>query len=182
MAHPEQRNYCLSVKQKFPNYFSKKKVLDVGSLDINGCNKPLFESCEYLGIDIGVGPNVDLVCKGHELDYADEYFDTIVSTECFEHDMHFTETLKNIVRMLKPEGLFFFTCGGDGRGEHGTLRTDTFSSPLTTRHSPNWANYYRNVNESWFRDIIVPEDHFENFKFSYLAATQDFQFYGIKHK
>jgi len=47
-----------------------------------------------LGIDVGEGPNVDFVCKGHEFS-SDEKFDIVVSTECFEHDMYYKETLKN---------------------------------------------------------------------------------------
>lgn len=179
MAHKEQKDYCLSVKSKHPNFFKNAKVLDVGSLDINGSNRYLFEDCEYTGIDVGPGKNVDIVCPGHKFEASDGSFDVIVSTECFEHDMYFPETLKNIIRMLRPGGLFFFTCGGDGRGEHGTLRTDTFSSPNTTQ-IPEWANYYRNVNEQWVREIINPEDVFESFQFSYMPVVCDFQFWGIK--
>ena len=36
MAHPEQREFILKVKEKYPEFFKGKKVLDIGSLDING--------------------------------------------------------------------------------------------------------------------------------------------------
>ena len=40
------------------------KVLEIGSLDINGSVRPLFEDAEYyLGIDMQEGPGVDLVAK-----------------------------------------------------------------------------------------------------------------------
>lgn len=179
MAHKEQIEYCKSVAAKHPNFFKGKKVLDIGSLDINGSNRYLFTDCEYTGVDIAPGRNVDIVSKGHEYDAPDGTYDVIISTECFEHDMHFPKTLQNIVRMLKSGGLFFCTAGGDGRGEHGTLRTDTFSSPLTTK-IPEWANYYKNINEAWFREIITPEDIFESFEFSYIPVPGDFRFWGIK--
>lgn len=40
--HKEQINYCLSIKNKYPELF-KGKILDCGSLDINGNNRYLFE-------------------------------------------------------------------------------------------------------------------------------------------
>jgi hypothetical protein len=90
MAHPEQRNFCEKVLNKFPEYFKNKRVLDVGSFDVNGNNRFLFTDCEYIGIDVGAGTNVDIVCKTHELDLGT--YDVIISTECFEHDMFYPES------------------------------------------------------------------------------------------
>ena len=51
------------------NYASKIegkiKVLDVGSFDVNGTYKPLFEEnkYEYFGLDMESGANVDIVLK-----------------------------------------------------------------------------------------------------------------------
>lgn len=180
MAHKEQRDFCLEVKSKFIESFKSKKVLDVGSLDINGNNRVLFEECDYTGIDVAPGRNVDLVSLAHEFKAPDGAYDVIVSTECFEHDMYFPKTFQNIVRMLKSDGLFFFTAGGHGRGEHGTLRTDGgFSSPLTSR-IPGWENYYRNVDEDWVREICDVESVFKTFEFSYKPIVCDFRFWGVK--
>ncbi len=77
----------------------RQRVLDVGALDLNGNNKILFEGCAYTGIDIGEGPNVDVVSVAHEYPAPSESFDVIISTECLEHDRHYPETLRNIVRM-----------------------------------------------------------------------------------
>ena len=56
MAHKAQREFCDSVRVKYPEMFKGKKVLDVGSLDNNGNNRFLFENCEYIGIDVGSWP------------------------------------------------------------------------------------------------------------------------------
>ena len=95
--------------------------MDIGSLDINGNTRFLFEDFEYTGVDIGEGPNVDVVSKGHE--FKSERFDIVISTECFEHDMYYKETLKNCVKLCKAGGMFIFTCASTGRAEHGTART-----------------------------------------------------------
>ncbi len=38
-------------------------VLDVGSCDYNGCYKPLFIGCDYIGLDLEKGPNVDVIAS-----------------------------------------------------------------------------------------------------------------------
>lgn len=48
MAHQAQIDFCTKIKNKIPQFFSNLKVLDVGSLDINGNNRYLFDNCEYL--------------------------------------------------------------------------------------------------------------------------------------
>jgi SAM-dependent methyltransferase len=177
MAHKEQKDYCLLIKESFPTFFSNKKVLDCGSLDINGSNRYLFENCEYIGIDIGEGKNVDIVSLIHEFNGDDESYDTIISTECFEHDMYYKESIKNIIRLLKPGGLFIFTCATTGRPEHGTINTSITDSPLL---KGEWSKYYKNLTEEDIRDIIIIENIFIDFKFSINKNHKDLFFYGIK--
>ena len=124
MAHWQQQEYCRKIRDKFPEYFTNKRVLDIGSLDINGNNPFLFTDCDYFGLDVGEGPNVDVVSVGHIYDAPDATFDIIISTEVFEHDMFYEDTIKNVIRMLKPGGAFIFTCASTGRPEHGTRRSD----------------------------------------------------------
>jgi SAM-dependent methyltransferase len=184
MAHKEQRDFCFRVKEKLPQYFKNKKVLDIGSLDINGSNRDLFEDCNYLGIDVGEGKNVDLISIGHLFDGPDDYFDTIISTEVFEHDMYYEETIKNVIRMLKPGGLFLFTCAAPGRPEHGTRRLGQDCAPLLLQISEEWADYYKNLSEE---DIIkisnfkqtFPDGYFE-LNNIHLEIPADLYFYGVK--
>lgn len=179
MAHKEQAAYCNRIKNKFPEFFKNKKCLDVGSLDINGNNKILFENCDYTGIDIGPGKNVDVVCVAHEFSAPDETYDVIISTECFEHDMHYEKTIKNIYRMLKPGGLFLFTCATTGRGEHGTARTTPENAPLTHKFS-DWSNYYKNLTEEDVENIEHLPNIFKEYEFETNQITCDLYFYGIK--
>ena len=83
MAHKEQQRLVRISQSSTPEYFIGTQVLDIGSLDINGNNRYLFDNCDYTGIDIGPGPNVDIICSGHEFK-SDEEFDVIISTECLE--------------------------------------------------------------------------------------------------
>jgi len=177
MAHVEQQEFCLKIKSLFPEFFKNVTVLDVGSLDINGSNRYLFENCHYSGIDIGSGPNVDFVSKAHEFSMPNDYYDVIISTECFEHDMYYDQSIKNIVRMLKSGGLFLFTCATTGRPVHGTSFTNPQDAPLLTGE---WSNYYKNLNESDIRAVIDVENIFTTFAFEVNDISHDLYFYGIK--
>lgn len=184
MAHKEQHDFCLRVKEKLPQFFKNKRVLDIGSLDINGSNRDLFENCNYLGLDVGEGKNVDVVSVGHLFDGPDEYFDTIISTEVFEHDMYYEKTIQNIMRMLKPGGLFLFTCAAPGRPEHGTRRLGQDCAPLLLQISEEWADYYKNLSEEDVRKISNFNETFPDGSFElnniHLEIPADLYFYGVK--
>jgi SAM-dependent methyltransferase len=173
MAHPEQKVWCNYVKEKHPEMFKNVHVCDIGSLDINGNNRYLFENYKYVGVDICPGRNVDVISKGHEFKPSIQ-FDVVISSECFEHDEYWKETLNHIVNnLLKPGGMFIFTCATDGRHEHGTRRTSPADSPAT-------QDYYMNINEDHVKTAINTYQTFSEYKFEVNNNTHDLYFYGIK--
>ena len=181
MAHPQQQEYCLKIKAQHPKYFDNVNVLDVGSLDINGSNRYLFSGVftTYTGLDIAAGRNVTVVSKGHEWSAPDACYDIIISTECFEHDKYYPQTLTNIIRMLKPNGMFLFTCATTGRAEHGTIQSDVYSSPLTSQ-IPEWCSYYKNLTEDDIRQAIDVDKKFKKYQFETNPYSHDLYFFGIK--
>ena len=179
MAHQQQIDFCKSVKQELPAFFFNRFVLDVGSLDVNGNNQYLFEDCLYLGVDLLPGKNVDLISQAHRLGLPDESCDVIISTECFEHDQFYAFTLQNIVRILKPGGLFIFTCGTTGRPEHGTRRTTPLDAPFTSEFG-EWGDYYKNLEESDIRRALAIDALFERYSFTSNSETCDLYFWGVK--
>lgn len=176
MAHPEQARFCASVKQRFPQFFKGVDVLDVGSLDINGNNRFLFEDYTYTGVDIGEGKNVDVVSKGHEYK-PDKQFDVVISTECFEHDQHWKDTIQNCIDLTRDKGLFLFSCATTGRNEHGTTRTTPQDSPFS---HIQFNDYYMNLTEHDIRNIQGFDESFSEMQFSTHNGTKDLYFYGIK--
>lgn len=196
MAHSTQQDFISYVKNKFPNLFENVRVLEIGSLDINGTMRTFFSNCDYLGIDVGEGKGVDLVCQGQEYDAPDESYDVCTSGECFEHNPYWAQTFANMVRMCKSNGLVLFTCATTGRKEHGTTRTDSESSPLTV--DIGWE-YYKNLDEQDFRnsfeesfdkifseyefhstvDYDAPTEFIKNMR-SYISPCEDLYFWGIK--
>lgn len=179
MAHRAQQDFCISVRHKFQHHFLGKKVVDFGSLDINGSNRGLFFNCEYLGIDVGPGKNVDLVSPAHLAPIPDNAFDVVVSTECLEHDRYWKLTLKKAHDVLKPGGLFLFSCATTGRAEHGTAGSDHGSSPFTLDYYMNLTEV--NVREA-YRELMGKEveDLYRPFLFETPDHSADLYFHGIK--
>ncbi len=176
MAHPVQQIFCETMKKQFPISFRESKVIDIGSLDINGNNKDLFEGGEYIGLDIVEGKNVDVVCVAHEYIGFDGTFDVVVSTNAMEHDMHYPKTLQKMVDLLKPNGLLFFSVANSWK-EHGTIHTSP-SQSATSQMSEEWAGYYKNLNPE---DITTVLDLDTLFKiYSLKVVNKDLQFWGIK--
>lgn len=173
MAHSEQFEFVQTVKDKHPEFFTNTRVLEVGSLDINGSIRQFFTDCDYTGVDLGPGPGVDVISKGEELSYDDGAFDAVVSCECFEHNDHWRETFLNMYRMTKPNGLVFFSCATTGRKEHGTRRTNPESSPYA-------QDYYRNLTANDFSDLPL-STMFTVHEFSVDMRHRDLFFVGIKH-
>ncbi len=86
----------------------KLKVLDVGSYHVNGSYERLFpeSSFEYTGIDMEMGPNVNLVVitPYHWPEIASDSFDLVISGQAFEHKDFFWLTMEEIARVLRPGG------------------------------------------------------------------------------
>lgn len=176
MAHREQAHYIASVKDAFPQFFTGGRVLEIGSLNINGTVRQFFAAREYIGVDVGEGPGVDVVISGHEYD-SKELFDCVISCECFEHNPFWRETFLNMVRLCRRGGLVIFTCATTGRPEHGTTRTTPGCSPLTV--AKGW-DYYKNLTEADFTSSVDIEKLFFEHEFCVNEGSRDLYFRGIK--
>lgn len=176
MAHREQSEYIASIKQQYSPFFNKGRVLEIGSLNINGTVRQFFNVNEYIGVDVGNGPGVDVVMSGHEYDNSAQ-FDCTISCECFEHNPFWAKTFQNMVRLTRSGGLVVFTCATTGRPEHGTERTTPQDSPLTI--AKGWS-YYKNLTEQDFRGSFNFDNLFLSYAFSVNSDSCDLYFHGIK--
>jgi len=85
------------------------RIMDLGSLDINGTYRSLFnrEGWYYIGLDLEPGPNVDLILTDpydwHRV--ASRTVDVLISGQALEHIEHFWRTMLEVERVLKPGGL-----------------------------------------------------------------------------
>jgi len=178
VAHFEQRRFLDTVKQRFPAFFVSSEILEVGSLDINGSVRALFDApSRYVGIDLAEGPGVDVVCGGQEYLGSDGEFDVTISAECFEHNPFWKATFSNMVRLCREGGLVVFTCATIGRYEHGTTRSFPHASPLTV--ALGW-DYYHNLTEVDFRHAFDLNWLFSDYEFSVNHSSSDLYFWGIR--
>jgi len=180
MVHTEAIKFLNYGKQVLPEYFINKKILDVGCGDINGNNRYLFENCEYNGNDVIECPNATIISKTKDLSFNDHTFDVIISSECFEHDPEYKKSILNIYRMLKPNGLFIFTCASEGRPEHGTKRTTPNDSYGTIGNLEDMSDYYKNLEITDIDKIKKIDKVFSYWKSYYNYVSSDLYFIGIK--
>jgi hypothetical protein len=164
--HQQVKDFCKYVRRRHPGMFFNKRVLDVGSLDVNGTNKDLFWFCSYTGIDIIEGKNVHKVST--VIDFKSTPFDVVISTEMLEHDKDWQGSLQAMYKLTKK--LLIITCATTGRPEHGTYRSEPESSPATN-------DYYRNLTADDIAGIIKPSMFREVF---FRVVGTDLQFYGVK--
>jgi SAM-dependent methyltransferase len=177
MSHPEQLAFFQAVVHRNQAFLANAAVMEIGSYDVNGSIRKVFEgAAQYVGVDLTVGPGVDLVSYGHEVDHPDGTYDLTVSSECFEHDPHWRDTFANMARLTRGGGLVVFTCASHGRPEHGTRRSDVSDSPGTQAES---MDYYRNLIAADF-DQLPLHQWFSEWRFWYMPTTFDLYFAGLR--
>lgn len=100
-----------------PEMFTGKKVLEVGSYDVNGSVRPFVEGFKpetYIGTDFIAGPRVDAVVSAEDIveTYGKNSFDVVISTEMLEHAEHWRECVNNMKDVTKD--LLIITTRGPG--------------------------------------------------------------------
>lgn len=87
-------------------------------LDLGCGSKPykdLFQVDQYIGVDIEVSghdhtnENIDVFYDGKTIPFDDNTFDSVFSSETFEHIFNLSEILDEIKRVLKPGGKLMIT-------------------------------------------------------------------------
>lgn len=113
----------------YSGYLLRKKLLRAvdkyskymaGTMMDFGCgSKPyqsLFNVEKYVGVDFqGEGHSheseqIDVFYDGKTLPFPDNYFDSVFSTEVFEHVFNLEEMIKEIRRVMKPGAKILVTC------------------------------------------------------------------------
>ncbi len=84
------------------------KVLNVGS---GTSERYSFQNnaSEYVRMDIAPGPNIDVVGRAEEIPFPDDSFDTVVSTQVFEHVENPELAAAEVIRVLAKGGRLLIT-------------------------------------------------------------------------
>jgi SAM-dependent methyltransferase len=143
---------------------------------------PLFKHCtSYTGVDFeNVGhshknEHIDVFYDGKKLPFADNKFDSIFSSEVFEHLFNLPEILLELIRVLKPGGRLLITCPFVWP-EHETphdyarysmfalreeLEKKNFKIVLTDKSGDFVTSIYQ-LSTAYIHDIILPKFSFGN--------------------
>lgn len=91
-------------------------VLDIGSQDVNGSLRQVCPShLKYIGVDFVAGRNVDVILNDpYTLPFDDNQADVILSSSCFEHSEMFWIVFLEVMRVLKPTGVFYLSVPSNG--------------------------------------------------------------------
>lgn len=99
--------FAKQVKENFSG--QQVNLMDIGSSDVNGSYKPLFnfEGVNYIGLDIEQGPNVNVAVKDPYdwKEVEDDSIDVIISGQAIEHIPYPWITFEQIAKKLKPGGI-----------------------------------------------------------------------------
>jgi SAM-dependent methyltransferase len=102
---------------------SGRRVLEVGSRDVNGSVRSIFMALgatDYLGVDTQAGPGVDRLCDVGNLasEFSGRPFDVVVTTEMLEHVRDWRRAISNLKRVVAPSGLLLITTRSFGFPYH----------------------------------------------------------------
>ncbi len=121
--------YIFNPNISFPGYLVRHRLLEAitrhagqmrGEMLDFGCgSKPyqsLFKVDKYVGLDYDgeghshVGEQIDYYYDGKTIPFADKTFDSVFTTEVFEHVFNLTEILPEINRVMKTGAIILVTC------------------------------------------------------------------------
>lgn len=91
-------------------------VLDIGAQNVNGSLKDVCPAvANYIGVDFVTGKGVDVILEDpYKLPFPDCSADVIVCSSVFEHSQFFWILFLEILRVLKPDGLFYLNVPSNG--------------------------------------------------------------------
>jgi hypothetical protein len=108
-VHPNSYNLCRSFVAGLCVHTSGPlAIADVGSRDVNGTYKALFQrpGWTYTGFDIEAGPNVDVVLPPSGWNHP-ETFDVVISGQTMEHVAAPWRWIKDVACLMKPGALLW---------------------------------------------------------------------------
>ena len=84
------------------------RIVDIGSLNVNGSYREIFSDSifEYIGVDVVKGDGVDVVAENpYAYPLPDKFADIVISGQMMEHCEFFWKAFDEMVRIAKPGAL-----------------------------------------------------------------------------
>ena len=144
-----------------------EKVVEIGAQDLNGSLRQVAASnVSYVGVDFVQGNGVDVVLEDpYQLPFATDSVDVCLSSSVFEHSEMFWLLFLEIIRILKPGGLFYLNVPANGAFHRYPVDCWRFY-PDSGKALCNWAqrsgisvamleSYTSNQNDEYWNDFVA---------------------------
>lgn len=120
-------------------------IVDIGAQDVNGSLKSVApKNSKYIGVDFVAGKGVDVVLDDpYKLPFESNSVDIVISNSCFEHSEMFWLIFLEIIRVLKPTGLFYLNVPSNGPFHRYPVDCWRFY-PDSGNALVKWANMHNN--------------------------------------
>ena len=149
--HRQAFEFCKGV---VPVIRQTRRVLEVGSYNVNGSVRELFPFSEYFGIDVRPGRGVDHVADLAAMtdeqftNWSDalELFDVVISTETLEHVADPSLLVERMRAMCAAGGVVVITAAGPKREPHSGLDGGALRP----------GEHYRGISEAELREWLAP--------------------------
>lgn len=201
--HPTAYKNCEEFKNAYHDSMielnDEYKIIEIGSKDINGSLRPIFPpGLEYIGVDLVEGDGVDVILEDpYKFPFEDESADVIVCNSVFHHVELFWVLYLEIMRILKPHGLFYLNIPSNGDFTCSPIDCWRFypdsGDALVTWGKRNGINsallesYVSGQNKGIWNDFVAvfakDESYVEKFPTRILDTKQDFwngKKYGVE--
>ena len=114
--HPTAMDNAAKFYQTYLPVGAGKVIVEIGSQDVNGSIRSVAPSdAKYIGVDFAAGKGVDVIIDDpYNLPFENESVDICTSSSVFEHSEMFWLLFLEILRILKPGGLFYLNVPSNG--------------------------------------------------------------------
>ena len=118
--HPTALQNCKEFLDCYASYVAAPgahpNVIEIGSQDVNGSLRSVCpNNVSYTGVDFVAGNGVDVVLQDpYVLPFEDASTDIVLASSVFEHSEMFWLLFLEVMRILKPAGLFYLNVPSNG--------------------------------------------------------------------
>ncbi|MEO7728989.1 MAG: class I SAM-dependent methyltransferase [Burkholderiales bacterium] len=114
--HPSAVSNGRAFFETYADDILEGRVIDIGAQNVNGSLKDLCPGhLVYTGVDFVAGKGVDVVLDDpYVLPFEDGSIEVVLSSSVFEHVELFWVLFLEIMRVLKPQGLFYMNAPSAG--------------------------------------------------------------------
>jgi hypothetical protein len=116
--HLGNRQWLDHLQQTHGTEIQDARMLELGSLNINGSAREHLRVETWVGIDMVPGREVDIVCLASHTIFEPDSFDVMLSMSMLEHDPNWRMSLSHNIAWLRDRALIFLSWGAEGNARH----------------------------------------------------------------